>query len=197
MAWRAASISQSLFAYSGEDDFFQCGLVGFANALEFAAGDDVEACSLLCQKSEDGERGVGFDGVADGVRASFGTVREGSLEELEALGDLIGGVDVERRTVFFGEGGEAGPVAMERAVAVDERTGIRDGGSDLFLANLGALCWKAVGFFRNDDPGDDIRDGADAGEYGYERGDDADDVEVPAVVESEARADSGDHAVGA
>ena len=36
-----------LFAYAGEDDFFEGGLVGFADALEFAAGDDVEACSLL------------------------------------------------------------------------------------------------------------------------------------------------------
>ena len=99
---RAASISQSLFAYSGEDDFFEGGLVGFADALEFAAGDDVEACSLLGQEAEDGEGGVGFDGVADGVGASG----EGLLEELEALGDLRGGVDVERRAVFFGEGGE-------------------------------------------------------------------------------------------
>jgi hypothetical protein len=36
-----------LFAYAGEDYFFQGGLVGFADALKFAAGDDVEACSLL------------------------------------------------------------------------------------------------------------------------------------------------------
>jgi hypothetical protein len=37
-----------LFAYSGEDDFFEGRFVGFADTLEFAAGDDVEACSLLC-----------------------------------------------------------------------------------------------------------------------------------------------------
>ena len=36
-----------LFAYSGEDYFFQGGLVGFADALEFASGDDVETCSLF------------------------------------------------------------------------------------------------------------------------------------------------------
>ena len=60
----------NLFAYAGEDDSFQGGLVGLTDTLEFAARDDVEACSLLCQQAEDGERGVGFDRVADGVRAA-------------------------------------------------------------------------------------------------------------------------------
>ena len=63
------------------------------------------------------------------------------------------------------------------------------------LGTLDALCWKGVGGFGDDDPEDEIRDRADAGEQGHERCDDADDVEVPTVVESEAGADSGDHAV--
>src|SRR5882757_850299 len=79
-----------LFAYAGEDYLFQGGLVGFADALKFTAGDDVKACSRGGQEAKDGERGVGFDGVADGVGASFGAMREGLLEELEALGDLLG-----------------------------------------------------------------------------------------------------------
>ncbi len=58
-----------LFAYSGEDDFFEGGFVGSADALELAAGDDVEAGSLPGEEAEDGEGGVGFDGVADGVGA--------------------------------------------------------------------------------------------------------------------------------
>ncbi len=37
-----------LFADAGEDDFFEGGSMSFADALELAAGDDVEACSLLC-----------------------------------------------------------------------------------------------------------------------------------------------------
>ena len=45
-----------LLADAGEDHLFQGGLAGFADALQFAAGDDVEACSLLCQEAEDGER---------------------------------------------------------------------------------------------------------------------------------------------
>ncbi len=63
------------------------------------------------------------------------------------------------------------------------------------FANLDALCWKGVGFFGDDDPQDEIRDRADSGEQGHERRDDADEVEVPTVVESKAGADSGDHAV--
>jgi hypothetical protein len=82
----------------------------------------------LSEEAEDGEGGVGFDGVADGVRASG----EGLLEELEALGDLRGGVDVEGCAVFFGKAGEASSVTVERAVAVDEGTRIGDGGSDFF-----------------------------------------------------------------
>jgi hypothetical protein len=100
--------------------------VGFADAFEFAAGDDVEACSLLCQEAKDGEGRVGFDGVADGVGASG----KGLLEELEAVGDLFGGVDVEWGAVFGGESGEVGSVAVEGAVAIDEGARI-DG--DIFV----------------------------------------------------------------
>jgi rhodanese-related sulfurtransferase len=57
------------------------------------------------------------------------------------------------------------------------------------------LCWKSVRSFGDDDPEDEIRNGADAGEQSYERCDDADEVDVPTVVECEAGADSGDHAV--
>jgi len=112
-----------LFADSGEDDFFERGSVGPADAFEFAAGDNVEACSLLCQEAEDGEGGVGFDGVADGVRAGVGAMREGVFEELKALGDLFGGVDVEGGSVFGGESSKVGSVAVEEAIAVGEGTG--------------------------------------------------------------------------
>ncbi len=108
-----------LFAYSGEDYFCEGGFVGFADTLEFAAGDDVEACSLLCQETKDGEGGVGLDGVADGV----GAAGEGVLEELEALRDLLGRVDVERSTVLCGEGCEIGFVAVKETVAVGKGTG--------------------------------------------------------------------------
>ncbi len=167
-----------LLAYAGEDDFFEGGFVGFADALEFAAGDDVEACSLLREEAEDGERGVGFDGVADGV----GTVREGCFEELEAVRDLPGGVDVERRAVLVGEGGEAGFVAVQGAVAVGEGAGADLVWCCLFSQNLNALCREYEGFFGDDDPGGDVGQSADSGEDDQQGGDDADEVEVPAIL---------------
>ena len=45
-----------LFAYSREDDAVESWLVGFADAFEFAAGDDVETRSLLGEEAQDGER---------------------------------------------------------------------------------------------------------------------------------------------
>ena len=90
-----------------------------ADALEFATGDNVEACSRGGKEAEDCEGGVGFDGVADGVRS----VGEGLLKEYVALADLLCGVDVERGAVFGGESGEADTIAVERAVAIDEGTG--------------------------------------------------------------------------
>ena len=41
-----------LFAYSGEDDFLERGLVRFADSFEFAAGDDVKACALFGEEAE-------------------------------------------------------------------------------------------------------------------------------------------------
>ena len=58
-----------LLADAGEDDAFERGLVGAADAFEFTAGDDVEAGAELGEEAEDGEGGVGLDGVADGVGA--------------------------------------------------------------------------------------------------------------------------------
>src|SRR3984957_19476388 len=184
-----------LFAYAGEDYFFEGGLVGFADTFEFATGDDVEACSLLGEETQDGERGVCFDCVADGV----GTGGEGLGEELKAVGDLVRGVDVEWGAVFGGKGGEVRSVAVEEAIAVGEGSwaGVCLGrrGGDLFGQDLGALCGKGVGCFGDDDPGGDVGNGADAGEDDHESCEDADEVEVPAIVESEASADAGDHAV--
>ncbi len=124
-----------LFAYAGEDDSLQCGLVGFADALQFAAGDDVEACSLMSEEAENRQRGVGFDRVADGV----GTAREGFLEELEAVRDLLRGVDVERRAVGVGQSGEVDSVAVEGSVSVGEGAGGSFRFSDFFGQDLVAL----------------------------------------------------------
>jgi hypothetical protein len=63
------------------------------------------------------------------------------------------------------------------------------------VTNLEALRWKGVGGFGDDDPCDEVGDSADSGENNRERGDDANEVEVPAVVKGKASADSGNHAV--
>ena len=176
-----------LFAYSGEDYFFEGRRVGFADALEFAAGDDVKACALFGEESQDGKGRVGFDSVADGV----GALPEGLVEELEAMGDLICRVDVERCAEFFGERGETGLVAVKCAVAIDEGAWI---GGDLFGQHL-ALCREGVRGFGDNDPCDEIGDGADAGEECEERGEDADKSDVPVVVLGETGADSGDDTI--
>lgn len=129
-----------LLADAGEDDFFERRLVRFAHALELAAGDDVEACTLFAEQAQDGERGIGFNGVADGVWARG----EGLLEELEAIGDLLRRVDVERRCILGGECREADRIAMKRAVAIGEGACI-DGGC---LLLCGGLLQNAVALFQ-------------------------------------------------
>ena len=90
---------------------------------------------------------------------------------------------------------------MQTVETADPSTPLRSGRDDTFcranfrLGTLEALCWESVGGFGDDDPEDEIRDRADAGEQSHERRDDADDVDVPTVVESEAGADPGNHAV--
>ena len=102
--------------------------MGFAHALELAAGDDVEPCSLLGKQTENRQGGIGFDGVTD----CMGPVSEDGFEELEAVRDLLRRIDVKRRSVLGGEGCEIDFVAVEGAGAIDERTGIGLGCCDLF-----------------------------------------------------------------
>ena len=55
------------FAYAGEDDAVARLGRCCAHALQFAAGDDVEACSAIGEQLENRQRRVGFDCVADQV----------------------------------------------------------------------------------------------------------------------------------
>ena len=87
-----------LLADAGEDDAAERCWGGAADALQLAAGDDVEAAALLGEQLEDGERGVGLDCVAEGVRHR----RKLCLKHAEALADGVGGVDVERRAEGLG-----------------------------------------------------------------------------------------------
>jgi hypothetical protein len=106
-----------LFAYSGEDGSGEGGGCGCFDAGQFSAGDDVEARAVLGQETEDAERGVGFDGIADGV----GDLREGLLEHGQAGEDVVLRVDVKGGAVFGGERGERNCVAVEDVIAKGER----------------------------------------------------------------------------
>ena len=93
-----------LLAYSGEDDAAEgCGS-GAADPLELSSGDDVEAAALLAEQLQDGQRGVGFDRVAERVWDA----RKLCLKHRYALVDGVGGVDVEGRAVGFGQLREIG-----------------------------------------------------------------------------------------
>ena len=108
-------------ADAGEDDAADGFGCGGEDALKFAAGDDVETRAMRGEELEDGERGVGFDGVADEVIAA----REGLLKEAEALGDLVGGVDVERGPVAAGKGFERDFAAVQGAAGLGVVEGAR------------------------------------------------------------------------
>ena len=98
----------------------------------------------------------------------MGAIGEGLLEELEAVGDLLRGVNVERCAVFGGESGEVCSVAVEEAVAIEEGAGaglcLGGGRAIFFRQDLDALCGKRVRGFGDDDPGGDVGDDADTGE---------------------------------
>jgi len=115
-----------LLADTGEDGFGNGRPGDFEDAGEFAAGDDVETGAVLSEELEQGERGVGLDGVADGV----GNACEGALEEREAREDVLRGVDVEGGSVSGGERGEGDGVAAEGAMEVGEGAGIGRGLAD-------------------------------------------------------------------
>ena len=63
------------------------------------------------------------------------------------------------------------------------------------MANLEALCRKGVRGFGDDEPGDKISDGPDTSKNNQKCCNDSNEVEVPAIVQSKASTDSGDHAI--
>ena len=98
-------------AYAGEDDPIRGIGCSREDALQFAAGDDVEPGTPISQQLENGESRVGLDGVADEMI----TGGERVLEKRESFRDLVGGVDVKRGLVAAGQGGQRDFSAMQRA----------------------------------------------------------------------------------
>jgi len=130
-ALSAASISQTSLPTPRKDDSFEWRFVGAADALELASGDDIEACSLLAEEAQDGQRGVCFDCVADSVCA----VLKGLWEELERVGDLVRWNRRKEECRGRRPRVRLYAVAVESAVAVGEgRAGVaRDFLRNLFL----------------------------------------------------------------
>lgn len=166
--------------------------MGLADALEFSAGDDVKACSLLREEAHDGERRVSFDGVAD----RMWTAREGRFEELEAVRDLPGRIDIERRAVLVGEDGEAGFVAVKSAVAVGEWAGADLVWGCLFSQNLNALKLGGILFARNDEPSGEVREESDAGEEDEQDSDEANAAGLPSIAERDGGTYTADDPAG-
>jgi hypothetical protein len=63
------------------------------------------------------------------------------------------------------------------------------------LANLGALGRERVGSFGDDNPSYEVDDSADASEDTKECGKDADESDIPAIVQGKAGADASDDPV--
>ncbi len=75
---------------------------GLEHAEELAARNDIEAGAGLGQQRQNGQRGIGFDGVADGV----GQVGEGGIVGAIVGQERMAGIDIGGRTHARGERGE-------------------------------------------------------------------------------------------
>ncbi len=106
---------RSRLADAREDDFLRVG-TGGQHALQFAAGDDVETGTEAGEQVEDGEVGVGLDGVAD-QRAVAGRMGvQYVLEFTQRLGQRSAGIDIGRRAELFGNGGQGDGFGVQDAV---------------------------------------------------------------------------------
>jgi ketosteroid isomerase-like protein len=104
------------FADAGEDHLFRAA-AGAENAVEFAAGDDVEAGAFGGQEAENAQVRVSFDGVEDFV----GRLAEGFVVTAVALGDGGGGIDVDGGAGGAGDLFEFDVFDVQIPVAVGER----------------------------------------------------------------------------
>ena len=97
-------------ADAGEDDALGCCFIYGQNALELAAGHDVETCPLAVEELENGQCGVRFYRIADQVLVT----REGLCEEAQTMADVVCRVDVEWRSILPDK-------RVERDIATCER----------------------------------------------------------------------------
>jgi hypothetical protein len=120
-----------VLAHSGEDALLGVG-PHLQRPVELAARDHVEAAPLVLHQLEDGEVGVGLDGVADqrGLGQAAGA-REGVPQLSVVLQDRPAGIDVDRRPVLLGDVLDGDVLDLQVAAGVAEvvHSGIRRGPS--------------------------------------------------------------------
>ena len=94
------------------------------NALQFAAGNYVEAASQGSQQLKQGEVRIRLHRITDGVR----DVAERAVEDPVTLSDRVLRIDVERRVELVRQFDERGFFAAQFAVAIGEsrRTSFRN-----------------------------------------------------------------------
>ncbi len=104
------------FADAGEDDATS-GDADAAQTGKLAAADNVKATAEAGEEAQDGEVGVGFDGVAKRVRQRG----KGAVEAMIGGGDGGARVDVGGSAEAGGNGFEGDAFAVKRAAAVGEK----------------------------------------------------------------------------
>ena len=105
-------------ADAGEDDLRGVA-AGLKDAIEFAAGDDVETRAGLGEEGENGQRGVGLHRVADGVRQGSERLRVSRI----VLEDGLAGIDVGRSSDVVREVGQRDLLTVIVVLRIGEHSG--------------------------------------------------------------------------
>ena len=114
-ALSADSISCLVFADARKDDFLRIA-AGFERAKQLAAGNDIEAASLLGERPQQRQVGIGLDGKTHDVRHSGKSL----IEDLEVALERRQAVHVGRRADFPGDALERHFLGEHFAAAVFE-----------------------------------------------------------------------------
>ena len=106
------------FADAGEDDLRGVA-AGLKDAVEFAAGDDVETGALFGQEREYGQRGIGFHRVANGVRQGSESRSVSGI----VLADGLAGIDVGWSSDVVREVGQGDLLTVIIVLRIGEHSG--------------------------------------------------------------------------
>ena len=109
-------------AHAGKDDAV-AGNAGALQAVEFAAGNNVEAAAQTCQQAQDGKIRIGLHRVADRVRQAS----EGAIQHAIRAGDAGGAVDVGGSAHAVGDLLQGDAFAVELPVSPGKSAGVASG----------------------------------------------------------------------